>query len=629
MSNSTEYFMSSIAGFFSPHTVFPKDSAFCGGAIRRMSEALIQRGPDHQGVRLFSCGAFCRNERSCDRIHPDIPCEPQPVVKTLNRNSYTLLYDGYISNLPQLRRYMEQDHIHTKGLSQEAILLCAFIRYGADFAKKLNGAFALAVYDGAKKRLYLFRDPLGLRPLYYTIQDGTLVFASEHKGIFAYPGIEPAIDRNGLNELLSLGPGHTPGCGVFKNICEVRPGHLLVYGPEQLYEERYHRFSVTEHTDSFEDAVFHVKELLEQSIRTLCRTKEVPAALLSGGPDSSLLAACLVREFPDREPLKTFSFECKGSRSYFRPNSFQPALDAPYARQMAETLSTDHTTLVCGSAEQFEYLKTSVDAHDLPAMADIDSSLIYFCEKIAPQNRIVFSGECADALFCGYPWYHRKAPETADAFPWSPDVSPRKCLLKDDLINILHMDEYINERYLAACREILPEESPAAPGAAHQKLLYLTMRFFMQTLVERTDRAAACSGMDIRMPFADLSLAEYLFAVPFERKAKNGEVKHLLREAARGLIPEEVRTRPKNPYPKTYDPGYEGMVASALLQTASDPEHPLLALVDQKKLLAFCQHPKDYTAPWYGQLMAAPQLMAYYLQIAYWLTKYQVRIDLS
>ncbi len=629
MSNSMEYFMSSIAGFFSPHTTFPKENSFCRQTIQHMSEALVKRGPDRQGTCLFSNGAFSQNELSCCHIHPDIPCEPQPVTKTLNKDSFTLLYDGYISNLPQLRRSMEQDQINTSDLSQEELILCAFIRYGPDFVKKLSGAFAMAVYDSAKKLLYLFRDPLGLRPLYYTVHNDTLVFASELKGIFAYPGIEPALDLDGLNEIFSMGPAHSPGCGVFKDVCEIRPGHLLVYGSDRLFVERYHRFSISEHSDSYEDTLFRVKELLDKSIRTLACTNTAPASLLSGGLDSSVITACLVRESTGDEPLKTFSFELKGSRNHFRPNSFQPALDAPFVHQMADALSTDHTTLVCSNAEQFEYLKNSVDAHDLPAMADIDSSLIYFCEKIAPQNRIAFTGECADELFCGYPWYHRKEMYTANTFPWSLDLSFRKNLLKDDLINKLHMDEYINEQYLAACRDLLSGADPASSSYLHQKTMYLTIRFFMQTLVDRTDRTASCNSMDIRVPFADLALAEYLFEVPYEMKTKNGEIKHLLREFARGLLPEQVRTRQKSPYPKTYDPGYERLLSSALFQVASDPNSPILSFMDKKKLISFCQRPKDYGKPWFGQLMAAPQLMAYYLQINYWLTKYQIKLDLS
>jgi asparagine synthase (glutamine-hydrolysing) len=635
--------MSSIFGFFSPHIDFSKDSQFCQNTIKLMSNALIRRGPDHQEFYFDPRGAFGHNALSCAFIHPQIPREVQPVTKTWHENSYTFLYDGYITNLPQLREQMEQDRVRTEALSQEALLLCAFLQYGPDFVKKLNGAFTIVIYDHAKNALHLFRDPLGLRPLYYTIRENTLIFASELKGLLAFPGVEAKLDRAGMNEIFSMGPAHTPGVTPFAGLWEGKPGHRLLFTASGLSDVCYHKFTLSEHTESYEDTRAHAGELLEQSIRTLLAAPETPAALLSGGLDSSVIAACMAKWGGYPKPLTTFSFDFKGSLSHFRANSFQPSLDAPYVRRMADALGSEHTTLVCGNAEQYDYLKNSVEAHDLPAMGDIDSSLLYFCEKIAPSHRIAFTGECADELFCGYPWYHRSEMYTSGTFPWATDLAPRKQLLSDAFAEELHMEEYVQAQYENACGELLPDGDflalPASGGAPsanplpdvdlHRKTMYLTMRFFMQTLVDRTDRAASANGMDIRVPFADFALAEYLFSVPYEMKAKNGEVKHLLREFAKGLIPEDVRTRQKSPYPKTYDPGYEALLSHALLAVVSDPNSPILAFVDPKKIAAFCQNPKDYGRPWYGQLMAGPQLMAYYLQINYWLEHYHVTIDLN
>jgi asparagine synthase (glutamine-hydrolysing) len=215
----------------------------------------------------------------------------------------------------------------------------------------------------------------------------------------------------------------------------------------------------------------------------------------------------------------------------------------------------------------------------------------------------------------------------ADTFPWSIDISPRKELLNSDFISILDMDSYVDEEYKAACAELSLPASKDAP-LLHAKTMYLTMRYFMQTLINRTDRAAASNSLDIRVPFADFRLAEYLFQVPYEMKAKNEEVKHLLREYAKGLLPEEIRLRKKSPYPKTYDPGYELVLSTALQHVLSDSNSPLLAFVDKEKVSRFCENTKDYGKPWYGQLMAGPQLMAYYLQINYWFEKYQIKIEL-
>ncbi len=617
--------MSSIAGFFHPVTVITQENAQTKETIAAMSAALHHRGKDNVQFYHFSHGSFSFNELSCGHIHPDIPYESQPTTKWLHNSSYTMLYDGFITNLPELREELNRVHLITDGLTQEELLLCAFIRFGADFVKKLSGGFAMAIYDEQNNMLYLFRDQLGLRPLFYTMTGRTLVFASEPKGLFAHPDVTPAIDTEGLNELLSMGPAHTPGHTVFHNIFELKPGHYLCYGKTRLYTEKYHQFIIRDHTDSYGDTVDHIRELLDQSISVLSQTNEPSAALLSGGLDSSVISAKLASLQPDT-PIDTYSFDFTGSAKYFKANSFQPSLDAPYVEKMQTALGSHHTTLTCGNSELFEYLTQSVDAHDAPAMADVDSSLLYFCSRIAPKHRIIFTGECADELFCGYPWYHRSEMYNANTFPWTKDISPRKELLNNELISKLHMEEYIRNSYQSSCNEILLDGDNTPPEHLHRKTFYLTVRYFMQTLVDRTDRAAAYNGMDARVPFADLALAEYLFNVPYEMKTKDGEVKHLLRAYSAGLVPEEIRLRKKSPFPKTYDPGYESFLIAALQKVLADSSSPLLSLVDSKKLSAFCYNPKDLGKPWFGQLMAGPQLMAYYLQINDWMRRYDIHI---
>lgn len=618
--------MSSIAGFFHPGIVITQENTRAQRVITAMSDALRRRGPDAAGFHQFSHGCFNFNELSCGHIQPDIPFEPQPAAKRLHDAGYVLLLDGFITNLPALRGELNRVHVITDGLTQEELLLCAFIRFGPDFVKKLSGGFAIAICDEKNNLLYLFRDQLGLRPLFYAMAGQTLVFASEPKGILAHPGVKAEIDTSGLNELLSMGPAHTPGSTVFHNIFEVKPGHYLCWGQKtRLRAVRYHQFAIREHKDSYEDTVEHVRELLDRSIQAVSPANEPFAALLSGGLDSSVVSAKLASLHSD-EPICTYSFDFNGSAKYFKANSFQPSLDAPYVEKMQSALGSRHTTLTCGNTELFEYLTQSVDAHDAPAMADVDSSLLYFCGQVAGKHRIVFTGECADELFCGYPWYHNPEMYNACTFPWTRDISFRQQLLNDDLLSRLHMQDYIAAKYQAACAELGLDGTNTPAELVHQRTFYLTVRYFMQTLVDRTDRAAAYSGMDARVPFADLALAEYLFNVPYEMKTKDGEVKHLLRAYSNGLVPEEIRLRKKSPFPKTYDPGYESLLVSALQKVLSDSSSPLLSIVDEKKLTTFCHNPKDLGKPWFGQLMAGPQLMAYYLQINDWMLRCHVNI---
>lgn len=618
--------MSGIAGFFHPDLIFQKDSEQVKATAAAMSDALCRRGPDSREFYFFAHGCMNHNALACGSIHPQIPTEVQPATKKFNGQNYTIMYDGFISNLPELRAELQRARVRTDGLTQEELLLCAFFQYGSDFIKKLNGGFTIIIYDERNNQMYLFRDPLGLRPLFYTIRDQVLIYASEPKALLCYPGVEAVVDANGLNELLSMGPAHSPGQTVYRDIFELKPGHMLSYSKGRLYTERYHQFVIREHTDSYEDTVARINELLEHSITAAASTNAPSASLLSGGLDSSVVSARLARM--SDTPITTYSFDFIGSSKYFQANSFQPSLDAPFVQQMREALGSDHTTLTCGNAELFDYLIPSVEAHDAPAMADVDSSLLYFCSRIAGDHPIIFTGECADELFCGYPWYHRAEMYESDTFPWTKDISPRKLLLNDKLTSRLDMDSYVSAQYRTSCGEIGIDSSNTPSELLHRRTFYLTVRYFMQTLVDRTDRAASYNSMDARVPFADLALAEYLFNVPYEMKTKDGEVKHLLRAYAAGLIPEEIRTRKKSPFPKTYDPGYESLLISALQKIIADPNSPLLAIADPKKIQAFCYHPKDLGKPWFGQLMAGPQLMAYYIQINEWFKKYNVKLSI-
>ncbi len=328
------------------------------------------------------------------------------------------------------------------------------------------------------------------------------------------------------------------------------------------------------------------------------------------------------------EKLTTFSFDFKENDRYFKANSFQPSQDRPYVDKMAQFLHSEHHYLECDSKTQADLLYRSVDAHDLPCMADIDSSLQFFCEQVSQTHKVVLTGECADEVFGGYPWFHREDMLNSGTFPWTPSLSPRKSLLSEELVNTLQMDDYVRNAYNSAVSEInvLPEENETETN--RRRIGYINIRYFMQTLLNRMDRASMFSGLEARVPFADKKLVDYVFNIPWEMKAKDGLVKNMLRQASKGLLPDEILFRRKSPYPKTYNPYYENLLAGRLHDVLADSGSPLHSLVNLQALRQFLDHPKDYGSPWYGQLMAGPQMIAYLLQIDYFLRKYHVSICL-
>lgn len=456
-----------------------------------------------------------------------------------------------------------------------------------------------------------------------------MVFSSELKGLFQYPGIEPVIDREGLGEVFGLGPAKTYGKGVFRGVLEVLPGHFLEYGKEGLKDQAYWKLEAKQHEDTPEQTVEKTSWLIHDAVK-LQMLSDIPiCTFLSGGVDSSLVTSICAKELhKEGKQLNTFSFDFRNNHQYFQANAFQPSEDRPWVDRMVEYADTHHTYLECENRNLISNLYQAVEARDLPCMADVESSMLYFCSKVVKENKVTLTGECADEIFGGYPWFHRKECFEADCFPWSMDMEPRKALLRDDILEKVDLEAY----YKAAYQKTI-DETPALDGedpleARRREISYLNLRWFMVTLLDRMDRTSMYSGLEARVPFADHRIVEYLYNVPWELKCFNGEAKGLLRAAGREDLPKEVLYRRKSPYPKTYDPNYERLLADELRQVMKQKEAPINQLIDLKKTERFLESPKDYGRPWYGQLMAGPQMIAYLLQINYWLEHYKIRLEI-
>jgi asparagine synthase (glutamine-hydrolysing) len=617
--------MCSISGFFNPAADFTVKKDYFLHILDEMKSVLRHRGPDENDKILMPHCGLAHTRLSII----DLDGGHQPMTKQINGFHYHIVYNGEIYNLPELRDRLLAHNVPIQTSSDTEVLLLSFLTFGADFVRDVDGIFAFAIYDERHNCLSLFRDSFGVKPLFYTVHDGTLIFSSEPKGCLCFPGVEAALDKNGLNEILALGPARNPGAGIFKNFHELLPGTYMTCSRYGRQTTTYFRLESRPHFDSYEETVEKTSFLIQDAIQRQMVSDVPICTFLSGGVDSSVVSAvCAARLKQKGEKLTTFSFDFKENTKYFKANSFQPSEDRPYVDKMAAFLNSDHHYLECSNTQQADLLTRSVDAHDLPCMADIDSSLQYFCEEVSHSHKVVLTGECADEVFGGYPWFHREDMLNSGTFPWTPSLEPRKTLLAPELVQTLQMDEYVKQSYDRAVSEIncLPGENETETN--RRRIGYLNIRFFMQTLLNRMDRTSMYSGLEARVPFADRTLVEYVFNIPWEMKAKGGVVKNILRHASEGLLPDEILYRKKSPYPKTYNPYYETLLSDRLKTVLADTKSPLKELLNLTTLNRFLDNPKDYGLPWYGQLMAGPQMIAYLLQIDYFLKKYNVRIEL-
>lgn len=613
--------MCGIAGFFHAKQDFLKESEYFSTVLDTMRKTLKHRGDDEHGVYLsHHCGL------SHARLSIiDLKTGNQPMIKKTAGNTCAIIHNGEIYNMKELKEELIEKGVAFSTTSDTEVILAGYMTEGISFVEKLNGIFATAIYDEALETLYLFRDRLGVKPLFFMCLEDTLLFASELKGLFAYPENAPEIDRDSLCEIFALGPAKTYGKGVFKNTKEVLPGTILTVSSDGIKEQTYWKLKSAPHEEDFEETIEKTAFLIKDAVKKQMLSDVPVCTFLSGGVDSSLVTSICARELKEKGiPPSTYSFDFKDNSIHFKSNSFQPSEDRPFVEKMVKYCKTKHTFLECDNDDLIANLYEAVDARDLPCMADVESSLLYFCKQVVNNHKVALTGECADEIFGGYPWFHRKECFDADCFPWTMDMAPRKLLLKEDVISTLPLEEYAKNAYHMTISEtpVFPDDSPVEKR--RREIAYLNLKWFMVTLLDRMDRTSMACGLEARVPFADHRIVEYVWNVPWEMKCPNGLVKGLLRYASTGFLPDAILYRKKSPYPKTYNPEYEKLLGSYLTEVLEDTASPLNTYVDKKKVSAFLKNPSDYGLPWYGQLMAGPQLLAYLLQVNYWLKKYHL-----
>ena len=587
-------------------------------SLEAMKRTMLRRGPDDNGIVRMD---------GCVLLHSrlaivDIAGGRQPMELCCAGECYTIVYNGELYNTEDVRKELIALGHSFRGHSDTEVVLHAYAQWKGDCLQKFNGIFGFGVWEKYGKRLFLARDRMGVKPLFYALKDNGILFASEIKTILASGHIKPRLDREGAAQLLLMGPGRIPGSGVLRDILELEPGWCGIFQDGKWQKKQYWKLKDREHSESFEETAEQVRFLVTDAIRRQMVADVSLGTFLSGGLDSSLISAVCARELG--QPLDTFSVDYENNEKYFVPGKFQPDSDTSYIHIMQEFLGSNHHWTVLGAQELANTLEEATIARDLPGMADVDFSLLAFSKRIRQNVKMALSGECADEIFGGYPWYRDPEVRALEGFPWAQNTALRSSFLSPDIRDSIDPTEFVMAQYQRTLSEsdILPGTSPQERRV--KEMVNLNMRWFMQTLLDRKDRMSMYCGLEVRVPFCDYRIAEYLYGVPWEFKDYKGREKGLLRYAMADYLPETVLHRKKSPYPKTWDPAYQHIMAERLMKLLEDKNAPIFQIVAPeavRKLLG-----DSYTWPWYGQLMRVPQTMAYMLQLDFWLRHYQVEL---
>jgi len=593
--------------------------------IEKMTETLSKRGPDDTNVWFAPHAAFGHKRL----VVVDPSGGVQPMTRIKNNQQYTISYNGELYNTEDLRKELLKRGYQFQGHSDTEVLLTAYMEWEEECLQHLNGIFAFAIWDENHQRLFLARDRLGVKPLFYRHGGNSFIFGSELKAILANPEVNVEIDREGLAEVFGLGPSRSPGHGVFKGVNELRPAHALVFSRDGLKIWRYWNVKSEVHTDSLDETVEKVRFLLTDAV-TRQLISDVPVCtFLSGGVDSSAITAIAAKAFAreGKGPLHTYSIDYEENDKYFKANDFQPNADGPWIEKMSNAFGTIHHRCVISQDDLAHYLTEAVIVRDMPGMADIDSSLLWFCQKIKENFVVSLSGECADEIFGGYPWFHRPDDLAREGFPWMRSTEARADLFKDYWKKKLNLKEYVNQRFKETIHEVPRLEGENHLEAKRRELFYLNMIWFMTTLLDRKDRMSMGASLEVRVPFADHRLVEYVWNIPWEMKMYGNREKGILRRALEGILPDEVLYRKKSPYPKTHHPHYTKLVKKWLQEILTDKTSILYEFFDMSKLQKIVETEGNmFRVPWFGQLMTGPQLLAYLGQVHVWFKHYGISI---
>ena len=532
---------------------------------------------------------------------------------------FSVLTDGELYNRESLCEKLQKAGFQQPATMEETVLY-AYLLWGEKAMEHMEGAYSFIIRK--EDSLLCVKDPLGLRPIYYLMRDDCIWISSRIQHLLDASAAPAVLDQKGLLELFAFGPGISEDQTLYKDIHALPMGSLIRISNDGWKVQAYYKLSARPHTDSLQETIQKVHELMSASIHE--QSHDAQASFLSGGLDSSLITSVAASKDP---AWRTYSLDYEGNRENFKGNMYQVSLDNAFIQDMCSFCQCKHTPLTITQQELCDLLEEAMNARETPGMADVDSSLLWLCRQVADKEQIILSGECSDEIFGGYPWFYRDELKDLDTFPWLRSTKERISLLHSDL-RALPYEEYIAKRYAQSIQDIEFLDTDSEEDRRSRIHTVLCLHWFMQTLITRQVCMGDAAHLNIRAPFANVKLLEYVYNIPWDMKFLQQEEKGILRKAFEKELPESVAHRKKNPFPKTHNPQYAELISKRLQERYEDPDSPLHQLFDDAKLKELIDSKgESFQLPWYGQLMSGPQLLAYLYQIDRWIITKHITIE--
>jgi asparagine synthase (glutamine-hydrolysing) len=583
--------MCGITGWIS----FDRDLGRERETLAAMTRTMACRGPDASGTWVDGPAAL--GHRRLAVI--DLEGGAQPMSVRTPTGEVAMVYSGEVYNFTELREELRAAGERFTTSSDTEVVLRGYVRWGKALAERLNGMYAFAIWDGRRSELVMIRDRMGIKPLYFFPSADGVLFGSEPKAILANPIARRVVDADGLRELFAN--VKSPSHAVWAGMREVQPGTIVTVDAAGLQERTYWRLETRPHVDDRDTTVHHVRELLDDIVRRQLVADVPRCVLLSGGLDSSAITALAAAQLSEQgEHVRSFAVDFVGQSEHFRPDELRATPDTPYVHDVAAQVRSEHTDIVLDHRELADpaVRRRVITARDIPVgLGDMDASLYLLFKAIRERSTVALSGESADEIFGGYKQFHDPDVQRAHAFPWieinADPFHNADTMLHPDLRAALDLAGYRRARYESAIAEVghLASESDLEYRMRISSYLHLTR--FVRMLLDRKDRMSMAVGLEVRVPFCDHRLVDYVYNAPWSLKTYDGREKSLLRGAVRDVLPESVLKRVKSPYPSTQDPRYVGAIQQQVGDLLRDRAHCVFDLMDHGSLQdAAAQEPR-------------------------------------
>ena len=548
--------------------------------------------------------------------------------KSFDKDRYVIMYNGNIFNIKELKRELtakgykfstktnlkKEKVIPMESINkflEAEILLTSYHEYKEKFLDHLNGTFSICIYDKSNNIVFLSRDRIGIKPLYYTKNktDDSFIFSSNIKDILNVPTMKAVLDKQGALELIGIGPAHSPGFTYFKDIYELLPGHYAIYSNIGLVTHKYWDLQSKECTDNELQSTNIIYSLIKNSTKLQINDSQKIGILFPESINTSILVSIANKIAPD---VNTFSYNLVNSSAKNKTQS--------YINTNKKYYNIDNYNIISDSKVLHSLLVPAMMAKDMPGMACIDSTMLEFFSSIKDSGYSkCISSLCSNEIF-------ESTNKLYNSFPLSISTNIRSNLINKNIANQQILEAYIDAAYNDITKDINFSGNENEDTKANKKSKYIYIKWYMNSLIERINHISSNINLEVNLPYLDYRIIEYIYNIPNQIDNNDKPENYILKNIYTKIYPN--LTLSSNVSSEVCELNYTNTLEHELKKILNDNESKLLKIIDKEYVLQILNlKGSNLCINVYDDLISYSQILAYLIQTEYWLNIYDIEID--